>query len=425
MKSTKALTVFLILSLLILCVPGKSWARKLKIKVVVDNTKVYFEPDLAGNVITNVPAGEVYEVQKRTGDFYEVNLPPDEHGFMVSGYIHKSAVEELESEDVKEKTEEETSPPAPRKITKPPQPPSPAGKVITAPPPPERRPEPVAYESRGGKGVEIGFRLFGDFLFTMGTNDFNAFAEGMSERLESISVPPWCSVTNNWGLMKQGYGGGGEFYVNILPYLGLAFGAGYIQQKAETEFEVRDNLFMTSEGMQLFTKVAAVPLTFSLYFNIPAGRIMKFSLYGGLGLYLSNVEWNSISSFKSSTSWADSEQTWNAKSNPLGFHGGLNLEFDIAGAFAFIIGFNGRVVKFTDLTADMIETLKSSTSPLVKNIYPNATLWYCETQLSGKWYSSISISGTPPSGTGFRNVRKAEISLGGIALVAGFKIRIK
>ncbi|MBN1273432.1 MAG: hypothetical protein JXB26_14285 [Candidatus Aminicenantes bacterium] len=428
MKTNKTIAVFLFLFLFVLCMPGRSSAQKLKIKVIVDQAKVYLEPILTSSVITNVPAGAVFEVQKTIGEFYEVNLPPDENGFVKSGFIQKSAVEEIESEDMPEKTQEETPPPVPKKEVTPPQqppPPPPAEKVITALPPPAKRPEPVAFETRRDGGVEIGFRLFGNFLFTMSDNDFNTYSESMEKAIGAIVVPPWVTVTTNSELMKHAYGGGGEFYVNVLPYLGIGFGAGYIQQNGESGFEVADNLAGASEGMQISSKVSAVPVTFSLYFNIPAGQVMNFSLYGGLGLYLGNVEWNTLWSVETSTLWGENEHLWKAKSNALGFHGGLNFEFNIGGAFAFIMGVNGRVVKFSDLTADLKETVKTSMGPTFEFTYTNQTLWYFEEYYSGQWYSYAEIDDSPPSSPFYRNIRKAEISLGGIALVAGFKIRIK
>lgn len=152
---------------------------------------------------------------------------------------------------------------------------------------------------------------------------------------------------------------------------------------------------------------------------------MNFSFYGGLGLYLGYVKFNTLWSYTSGALWAENDQLRKAKSNALGFHGGMNLEFNISKTFAFIMGASGRTVKFSGLNADLSESANSSMSPPAENTEPNQTLWYFEKYIFGQWYPLVEIDDVAPSGTMYRNVRKAEISLGGIALKAGFKIRIK
>lgn len=420
MKTSKAISIFFLLFLFIFCLPGISPAQNLKIKVILDKAKVYFEPDLTSHVVKQVPAGVEFEVQKITGEFYQINLPPDEQGFEVSGYIHKNAVEKIEPAEAPEKRHEETPPPAPEKETAPP-----AQKAVPPPPPPKRRPEFPAYEERKRGGVEIGFRFYGDFLFTMGANDYNAYSEDTEKRLKLTSYPPWYRLDTNSGLMKNGFGGGGEFTINVMPYLGFGLGAGYIQQSAESAYKVTDTLAPASEGIQIMPTVSAIPLTFNLYFNVPAGPWMNLSLYGGLDLYLGNVKWNVIASAESGIMWMKREMEWNAKTNPLGFHAGLSLELKLAKSFAFILGANGRIVTFTDLTADLHETYDTWATSPVENTYPQVTLWSMEEEISGQWYTYMRLDDTEPSGSWFRNVRKAEFSLGGVALIAGFKIRIK
>lgn len=70
MKATRVLTVFSFSFLLLLCMPGSISAQKLKIKIIVDQAKVYLKPDLTRTVIRNVPAGAVFDVQKTISEFF-------------------------------------------------------------------------------------------------------------------------------------------------------------------------------------------------------------------------------------------------------------------------------------------------------------------------------------------------------------------
>lgn len=68
---------------------------ELKIRVTVNTGNVRLKPSLKSMVIGRVNGGQVLEVQKKIENWYFVNLPPDEKGIVISGYIHHSIVEEI------------------------------------------------------------------------------------------------------------------------------------------------------------------------------------------------------------------------------------------------------------------------------------------------------------------------------------------
>ncbi len=73
-----------------------AFPANLKVRVIVDKANVRLKPSLNSQIISKVPLGTVLESEGKFGEWYRVNLPPDEYGFTVSGYIHESVVEVVE-----------------------------------------------------------------------------------------------------------------------------------------------------------------------------------------------------------------------------------------------------------------------------------------------------------------------------------------
>jgi len=86
-------------------------ASETKVRVAVDAADIRLNPDMAGTVITTVPLGAVLEVKDKKGDWFEINLPPDDRGFVRQGFIHASLVEELAEKPQAKETEPVKLPP--------------------------------------------------------------------------------------------------------------------------------------------------------------------------------------------------------------------------------------------------------------------------------------------------------------------------
>jgi hypothetical protein len=63
-----------------------------KIEVTAEHAVLYLNPDIHSAEITTIPAGTVLKGIEIAGDWYRVALPPDENGYVIEGYIHKSQV---------------------------------------------------------------------------------------------------------------------------------------------------------------------------------------------------------------------------------------------------------------------------------------------------------------------------------------------
>ena len=67
-----------------------------KIQVMLEKTNIRAEPDFISEIIHQVQLGISLQAVGKAGEWYLVNLPPDEEGLIISGYIHQSFLQEIQ-----------------------------------------------------------------------------------------------------------------------------------------------------------------------------------------------------------------------------------------------------------------------------------------------------------------------------------------
>lgn len=87
--------IFLLLILFLFSFSHFVEGADMKIRVTVNTGNVRLKPSLKSMLIAQVNGGQVLEVLKKIENWYFVNLPPDEKGIIISGYIYHSIVEEI------------------------------------------------------------------------------------------------------------------------------------------------------------------------------------------------------------------------------------------------------------------------------------------------------------------------------------------
>jgi hypothetical protein len=77
----------------------------LKLRVIAKKANVRLTPSLNSDTLSQVPLGAILDSEGKTGEWYKVNLPADESGFVVSGYLHESTVEVIKESKKSQKIE--------------------------------------------------------------------------------------------------------------------------------------------------------------------------------------------------------------------------------------------------------------------------------------------------------------------------------
>lgn len=130
-KKTLAFSVLLLAGLALAAAAGEI----LRVRVKVTSANIRLKPKMDSLVIGTAPLGQEFEVRKTQGDWFLVELPPDEKGTVISGYLHSSVAETVGAAKPPARTE-----PAPEAVEKPkPEKPRPASRPATAAPRRARR----------------------------------------------------------------------------------------------------------------------------------------------------------------------------------------------------------------------------------------------------------------------------------------------
>jgi outer membrane protein W len=68
-------------------------AEELRLRVITADATIRLEPGSESTVVSEVKLGAVLTSESKAGEWYRVDLPADEDGYVISGFIHQSQVE--------------------------------------------------------------------------------------------------------------------------------------------------------------------------------------------------------------------------------------------------------------------------------------------------------------------------------------------
>jgi opacity protein-like surface antigen len=259
----------------------------------------------------------------------------------------------------------------------------------------------------------------------------------------------------------------GEIIVNLFSRFGLGLGAEYIfktnpristlskySNRGEVAVYYEQGAFTwTTQGEH---KMTVLPLTLNVYSFIPISRVAELYLTGGVGYYMAVLKYNGFERwnssylsdhFDSSGDLIDSyrEQTsddvtteYEAKSNSIGFQGGLGLDFKLTSTISLIAEGNYRIVNFKNWEGNR----NTTTNRIEKRFFLfggtlidesgteseafDGNLWFYEyhDRDLDNWYVSIDFfEEAPEESTRRRSIREAEINFNGFIFRIGVKVR--
>jgi len=418
-KITKACALLLAVSLLFLSVArGEEVLRKLK--VVTEQANIRLKPSIGSIIIKQVPEGTILESTGQEGEWYLIQLTPDELE-QVSGYVHESTViiiegppKEQEETEIIEETEiveeqaiikeqeiikepEEPEKPEEEKIEEtPPQEPliTPPSQPVVIPPPPSKPPEFL---------FDLVFSGGGNFI---SGGDLNDGSQGFADyRSNILAVRPQGQAKP----AHLSYILGGELTLALSSHFSLGIGVDYFLGERESLVEFPDD--PSSETLTTHPKIQAVPLRLAIsYYPVP-----NFYAKIGIEYYLAKCAYY----YRSERAGSWEEWRGEAKAQDLGILAGLGFEFELTSSFNFIIEATVRYARISGFTGRDRSEYSTGTNHIEKG-----TLYFYRVQTAGEdSYPLLFIREDAPTEANVFDPREAVINFSGLSLKTGFKIK--
>ena len=95
-RGKRILFIFVISFILIL--PNTIFAQEKLVEVVAENARIYAEPNATSEIIQAAPVGQVYDMIRKVGAWYEIRFTTERLGITMTGYIHERYVKILGEE---------------------------------------------------------------------------------------------------------------------------------------------------------------------------------------------------------------------------------------------------------------------------------------------------------------------------------------
>ncbi len=328
-RQFKAVLMVLAISFLASAFVLASDGANVKVRVTANVANVRLKPALDSSVIGSAKKGQVFDVIQKIGDWFQVNLPPDAQGIVLSGYINQIVVEELSGEaEVKKK---EAVKPEPKPVT--PQKPTPKPKPTA----PLVRPQPKrpAAEAPAYKKVYIrvggGYALKTDYYENI--TNFNYYYE------DGATIEEYYDINAKGVAVDAGIG---FFFTkniaveaSVAPASGKTMGSFYTAVPHPFYF----SNFRENEWTKADLKYSALELNLNAIYSVPVMRGMSLYLGGG-GTYFMGVQVESMKAANWSNGaypyfeLAVNPQYANYKANCFGFNGVAGVDYFLTGNVA-------------------------------------------------------------------------------------------
>ncbi|MDD8020676.1 MAG: hypothetical protein PHU81_05775 [Acidobacteriota bacterium] len=383
---------------LALCLPARS--QTLKVRVVSEQANIRVKPDIASEMLFQVPQGTEFVVEKKEGEWFLVIFEKAD-GTTGRGYVHDSLVEVITPAGLAQAVPKKNEKPAETRKTEP---------VKAA-----KQPEASSKSSASGVSAasplkKISLSVHGLITY-FSPSDLNQAAEGVTNYY--YLVFGYNRKADLTGL-HLGPGYGLDLFYKFFPGLHLGLGFDYYQP-AKTNMA---NFTASGTNYSVCTKVGVkdLPLRISLMFQ----PVQRFYLKTGIEYHLAKANYF-YSVYQSVDTPEENWMSWTGRASGHSFGwlaaAGLNrpvtswCHFFLEGFYraARVNNFDGNNLY---LDSDGFQETESG------------NLYYWQVQASPNVsYPVLFIRNQVPAEPGVINPRKAEINYSGFSLKIGLRFK--
>lgn len=363
-----------------------------KLRVTSEQANIREKPDIASAVLLQVPEGTPLEAEKKEGEWYAVKIEQEGGGFLL-GYVHESLVKVVEAPEEKTKIKETVEE---KPLETKSQEPTPVPSQARAP-----RTTPVSEPKT--ERFSLSLWLGGRYA---SVGDLNEGAKGMVQTYEYMLGARGEGEVNS---VHLGYLFGVEARLPLGSGFFFSIGAEYFSGENTSSVFYEDGSFQ-----DLFTtkpQVRAVPISFSLsYYLLPyayvkAGLEYTFGRCAYFYRFQKKDFWQEWEGHASSGSW--------------GYQIGLGGDWKLFSDASFIAELIYRHSRISELKGE--NSYRQSDG---HNSREEGKLYFFQVMTTGEdRVPLVFVREKKPTEAGVSDYRDAELSLSGLSLRAGIRIR--
>ncbi len=255
-----------------------------------------------------------------------------------------------------------------------------------------------------------------------GFGDLSEAGKGHNARLEDLAALWGFEKSGDIALPRVGPDFSAEILLRIARRLDVGLGGGLLSRMSrESEVSVRHASSGAGKLVRWTASASAIPLTLNAYYRVSVSERIGVLIKAGLGCYFLRLRFESYgqSELLGVRTWG--RTTSRANDYAPGFQTGFALEYGLSKIFSCFAEGSWRFVDFKDWSVEY--TTSSATGTDVPR---TGSGWAAEglDYDAGRSYPVFMFSDREPTGSSYRDVRKAGIDFSGWSLQAGIRIRL-
>jgi hypothetical protein len=265
---------------------------------------------------------------------------------------------------------------------------------------------------------KISLKLQGGWAYISG-GDVNHGTQAYFDLREA----QWGASEGGYRAVHNSYEIGGDIIYELTPRLGLSFGAGYLRISRTSRAALSiPEVIGPYAGLIAEPTLDAVPIRLGLDFVIPLNKRLNLHTEIGASYFFRarySDEWRMlISSMDTVVGYVDIVTRAERKRAPIGFQGGIGLEYMLSQKLSLVFDAKGRYARFTGWHGSSV--LESDTETPFSE---EGSLYYENVPMLAGSPRLIMVQSDPPNGPG-GEPRQAAIDFSGVNLQFGIQIRL-
>jgi len=265
--------------------------------------------------------------------------------------------------------------------------------------------------------VKISLKIRGGWAYFSG-GDVNRGALSLFDWERTF----WPATQGGHRPVHSGYEIGGDIIFKLNPTIGIGIGGGYLRTSRGSVMDVSDPETGITGWLTTRPDLSATPIRLALILDFPVSK--KFNLSASIGgscylqaRYRDNAEESTYVGNNMLVGWYAIRTRVEKKGVPLGFDGGVGIEYRLAPRIFLCFDVKGRYARLRGLEGS------SAFSDEFNDILERGKLYYESVPMLAGSPRLTMVQTSPPAGPG-GEPRLAVVDLSGISLQAGIRIRL-